>query len=91
MRQLARGRWQFDWSLGATGYTGCPKDAHGAPGIVDTCRQPAFIHGAATADIRIVVTRKGGGFEAEVANLEVPTWSAPARDTKGLSPGRGGD
>jgi len=86
MRQLARGRWQFDWSLGATGYAGCPKDAQDAPGAVDTCRRPAFLHGAAAADIRIVVTRKRGGFEAEVANLEVPTWSAPTPNKTEPSP-----
>lgn len=86
MRQLARDRWQFDWSLGATGYAGCPKDAQAAPGIVDTCRQPAFLHGTTTADIRIVVTRKRGGFEAEAANLEVPTWSAPTPNKSEPSP-----
>ena len=79
MRQLARGRWQFDWSVEAIGYTGCPKDAQAAPGVVDPCRHPAFVHGAASEDIRIVVTRKRVGFEAEVENLEVPTWSAPIR------------
>ena len=86
MRQLGRGRWQFDWSLGATGYTGCPKDPQAARDIVDTCRHPAFIRGAPAADIRIVVTRKRAGFEAEVANLEVPTWSAPTWDTNEPSP-----
>jgi len=58
-----RSRWQFDWSLGAIGYTGCPKDAQAAPGVVDPCRHPAFVHGAASADIRIVVTRTRGGFD----------------------------
>lgn len=86
MRQLARGRWQFDWSLGATGYAGCPKDAQAGTGIVDVCRQPAFMHGPATADIRIVVARVRGGFEAESAKLDVPTWSAPTRDKGEPSP-----
>lgn len=77
MRQLARGRWQFDWSLSANGYAGCSKEAQADPTAVDTCRHPAFVHGTPSADIRIVVVRKRGGFEAELANLEVPTWSAP--------------
>lgn len=85
MRQIARGRWQFEWSLGATGYAGCPKNAPAAPATVDICRQPAFVHGTATADIRIVVARRPGGFEAESAELEVPTWSAPTRDEGGPS------
>jgi hypothetical protein len=76
MRQLARGRWQFDWTLSATGYTGCPDEGHDRA-TVETCRHPAFMHGVPSADIRIVVARKGSGFEAEVANLEVPKWSAP--------------
>jgi len=77
MRQLARGRWQFDWSLSANGYAGCSKEAQADPAALDTCRHPAFVHGAPSADIRIVVSRKRSGFEAEVANLEAPKWTTP--------------
>ena len=77
MRKLAQGRWQFDWSLSANGFAGCSKEMQADPAALDTCRRPAFVHGAPSADIRIVVNRKRGGFEAEVANLEVPKWSAP--------------
>jgi hypothetical protein len=78
MRQLARGRWQFDWSLSANGYAGCSKEVQADPAALDTCRRPAFVHGPPSADIRIVVKRLRGGFEAVVANLEVPKWSAPS-------------
>ncbi len=77
MRSLARGRrWQFDWSLSASGYVGCAKEDPTSRAIVETCRHPGFMHGVPTAELRIVVARKGSGFEAEVANLEVSKWSA---------------
>ena len=77
MRPLGLGRWQFDWSLSASGYTGCPSDENAEPGGLEACRHPAFLHGTPSADLRIVITKKRSGFEAEVANLEVAKWSAP--------------
>jgi len=77
MRSLGQGRWQFDWSLSASGYTGCPAEENTDPGRPEACRHPAFLHGTPSADLRIVITKKRSGFEAEVASLEVPKWSAP--------------
>jgi len=34
------------------------------------------MHGLPTAEVRIVVVKKGSRFEAEVANLEVAKWGS---------------
>jgi hypothetical protein len=78
-RELVRGtRWQFDWSLSAVGYAGCPSDekADHDHAIVDTCRRPTFLHGLPAPDVRIVVRKRGARFEAEIATLEVAKWGS---------------
>ena len=76
-RQIGRGqRWQFGWSLNAVGYAGCAKEDPQGATRVDDCRHPSFMHGLPTAEIRIVVVKKGSRFEAEVANLEVAKWGS---------------
>ena len=86
MRQLGRGRWQFDWSLSATGYTGARRTRKPpATSWIPAAPRRSFA-GPQPRNLRIVVTRKRVGFEAEVANLEVPTWSAPTWDTNEPSP-----
>ena len=76
-RQIGREpRWEFGWSLNAIGYAGCTKEDSRDATHVDDCRHPGFMHGLPTADVRIVVVKKGARFEAEVANLEVAKWSS---------------
>jgi hypothetical protein len=76
-RELDRGtRWQFDWSLSAVGYAGCPADQKTDHATVDTCRHPGFLHGLPAPDVRITVRKRGARFEAEVANLEFAKWGS---------------
>lgn len=76
-RQIGRGpRWEFGWSLNAIGYDGCTQEDSRDVTRVDECRHPGFMHGLPTAEVRIVVVKKGSRFQAEVANLEVAKWGS---------------